>query len=168
MVQNRKWRNPYASIVKKSKPAQATQAPKASVALTPQAAQKRPPATSRLVPVDLRSSVSWVRNNLKGIGSTIRQMEETMDTLHGAMQMIESLGVGRPSLKAAKSTGRGPVTDELLDDDQDDDTANRVGNLLNNIDLNQLMSLLQSPLVQNLLNQNLGASTNNSTRKKEG
>jgi len=148
-----RWRNPYAPINKKSSPA----AGKAgSLAVTPTQKNSKIPA------VDLRASVSKMRSNLKGISSTIRQMEETMDTLYGAMDMIESLGKvstsSKKQLPVDKPSNR--VREDHAHVEESDNSSP-----LSGIDVNQLLSILQSPLVQSLLNQNQTAGTK---RKKEG
>jgi hypothetical protein len=151
-MNNRKWRNPYAPIGSKKLNSQTADV---SLAVTP---RKVEPA------VDLRTSVSRMRSNIKGISHTIRQVEQTMDTLYGAMEVFESFG---------KKTGKSPSEDKPVsrraDPQERDEPAmesNANGsNPLANIDITQLLSLLQSPLVQNLLNQ---SASNNGKRKKEG
>ncbi len=151
-MNKRKWRNPYAPIPSKKlseKPAEV------SLAVTP---RKVVPTT------DLRTSVSRMRSNIKGISSTIRQVEQTMDTLYGAMEVFDSLG--KKSLPAG--TGKAPARRNLSDamETPDESTENSGGsNPFGNIDIGQLLNLLQSPLVQNLLNQSAGSE---SKRKKEG
>jgi translation initiation factor 2B subunit (eIF-2B alpha/beta/delta family) len=150
-MNNRKWRNPYAPIGSKKLNSQTADV---SLAVTP---RKVEPA------VDLRTSVSRMRSNIKGISHTIRQVEQTMDTLYGAMEMFESLGK-----KSGKSPSEDRPVSRRIETQEKDDAgveSNANGsNLLANIDIGQLLTLLQSPLVQNLLNQ----SANNGKRKKEG
>ena len=158
-MNQRKWRNPYTPLSKKTgQPTAGSTAP-ASLAVT---SKKTLPA------LDLRSSVSRMRNNIKGISSTIRQMEETMDTLYGAMEMVDSLGRGS---SRGSSTVQGRNNRELPPPAEPDDTDNPSesgsggSNPLANIDMGQLLGLLQSPLVQSLLNQ---STSSNAKRKKEG
>ncbi|WP_241254479.1 hypothetical protein [Brevibacillus sp. SYP-B805] len=161
-MNSRKWRNPYSPLAKKAGKAAAV--PAAAVPAT--TASLSVPAPKSLSVLDLRSSVSRMRNNIKGISSTIRQMEETMDTLYGAMQMVESLG--RSSAKTGvgqqprDGSDRGQAASEEADNQQEPATNS---NPLANIDMNQLLNLLQSPLVQSLLSQHTGAAAK---RKKEG
>jgi hypothetical protein len=158
-MNSRKWRNPYTPINKKIDRIAGSQAALTSLTLTPKKA---------VLPLDFRSSVSRMRNNIKGISSTIRQMEETMETLYTAMEMLDTLGNKVPkSLPAAaqklvpkRSSGENPAQLEEAEQPAENDA-----NPLANIDLNQLLSLLQSPLVQSLLNQNSGSKAQ---RKKEG
>jgi len=156
-MNSRKWRNPYAPLNKKSgQPAKLPGAAPAALALN----TKKSP-----LPFDLRSSVSRMRNNIKGISSTIRQMEETMDTLYGAMEMVESLGRqgGRTSAPAHPSSME---HHSFAPRDEVETEENHESNhALPNIDMGQLLQLLQSPLVQSLISQHLGSSTK---RKKEG
>ncbi|MFY0543044.1 hypothetical protein [Brevibacillus sp. H7] len=148
-MNSRKWRNPYAPIPSKKlseKPADVT------LAVTP---RNIVPAT------DLRTSVSRMRTNIKGISSTIRQVEQTMDTLYGAMEMIDTLGkktstAGNPTPKRGAAETREAV----------DESADASNNPLGNLDIGQILNLLQSPLVQNLLNQT--GSNGGTKRKKEG
>jgi hypothetical protein len=156
-MNSRKWRNPYSPIAKKAGQAAAVPATAASLSV---------PAQKSMSVPDLRTSVSRMRNNIKGISSTIRQMEETMDTLYGAMQMVESLG--RSSAKSGAGpqlrdgSDRGLAASEEADIQQEPATNS---NPLANIDMNQLLNLLQSPLVQSLLSQHTGPAAK---RKKEG
>jgi hypothetical protein len=150
-MNSRKWRNPYAPIVNKKLNKQAADV---SLAVTP---RKAVPA------VDLRTSVSRMRSNIKGISNTIRQVEQTMDTLYGAMEVFESLGK-KSAKTASEDKGATRRTDTQNRDDSAADSNANGNNPLANIDINQLLNLLQSPLVQNLLNQ----SNNNGKRKKEG
>ncbi len=149
----RRWRNPYAPISKKTGRPTGV-ATGSSLALTPNK-QAAPP-------LDLRTSVSRMRSNIKGISSTIRQMEETMDTIYGAIEMLDSLGkkMGVTRLKSVlpqrTETGKADPAPEQ------EATGN---NPLGNLDIGQLFGILQSPLVQNLLQQSAGGGTN---RKKEG
>jgi hypothetical protein len=150
-MNNRKWRNPYAPIGNKK---QNSQTADVSLAVTPR----------KVVPaVDLRTSVSRMRSNIKGISHTIRQVEQTMDTLYGAMEVFESFGK-----KSAKAPAEDRPVSRRTEPQEREAPAvesNENGsNPLANIDITQLLGLLQSPLVQNLLNQ----SASNGKRKKEG
>lgn len=99
-----------------------------------------------------------MRHNIKGIGSTIRQVEDTMDSLYGAMEMMENLGkrTPEPERKASPEPQKAAETPPQ---------ESGLGNLLANIDIGQLLGLLQSPLVQNLITQ---VSSSSKERKKEG
>ncbi|RNB58640.1 hypothetical protein AAFJ72_09995 [Brevibacillus gelatini] len=171
-VNGRKWRNPYAPIPSKKLSDQATDV---SLAISPR----------KIIPaVDLRSSVSKMRSNIKGISSTIRQVEETMDTLYGAMEIIENLGkrsaepeasAEKPAsgrrkgnTGAAKDSAKGKDTARAEEAPQESSAAAGGGgsNPLGNIDIGQLLGLLQSPLVQNLLTQTVSGTSKQ--RKKEG
>lgn len=162
---NRKWRNPYAPIPSKKL---TDQVQDVSLAVTPK----------KLLPaVDLRTSVSKMRSNIKGISTTIRQVEETMDTLYGAMEMFENLGKRTPEpavatekpaskRKAGASTSASAEAEKTVE--QASETESSGGsNPLANIDIGQLLGLLQSPLVQNLLSQTVGNNISKQ-RKKEG
>lgn len=162
MSSNRKWRNPYAPIPSKKLNEQATEV---SLAVTPK----------KVVPVtaDLRTSVSKMRNNIKGISTTIRQVEETMDTLYGAMEIFENLGkrnadkpetVEKPGNKRKAAADSAQKASESSEQEAGSGHAN--SNPLANIDIGQLLGLLQSPLVQNLLTQTVANS--GKQRKKEG
>ncbi|CAJ1002863.1 MULTISPECIES: hypothetical protein [Bacillales] len=151
----RKWRNPYAPIPSRKL---SDKVQEVSLAVTP---RKTVPEVT-----DLRSSVSRMRSNIKGISSTIRQVEETMDTLYGAMQLFERLG--KRSAEAAdteKPAGKRQSAETSSPANEAAEGNNGGGNLLGNIDINQLLSLLQSPLVQSLLNQTANGAAK---RKKEG
>lgn len=160
----RKWRNPYAPIPSRKLSEEVTDV---SLAITPK----------KIVPaVDLRTSVSRMRNNIKGISSTIRQVEETMDSLYGAMELFENLGK-KPEEKAEapatekKGTRRKGVSEAARmaeEESPEPEPAATNSNPLGNIDIGQLLGLLQSPLVQNLLSQTVGNSNNAKQRKKEG
>lgn len=175
------WRNPYAPLGKK--PVQAVQA-----RMNPQEAL---PSLKKLlpIPIDVRASVMRMRNNIKGISTTIRQMEETMDTLYGAVELFQSLG--RKSSKSAEEAqkpkeqrkgARGNAAPqrtnaegasarraapEAVGAPEASEADNSIDNVLANIDIGQILNLLQSPLVQNLIQQNLGSGTS-AKRKKEG
>ncbi len=149
-----KWRNPYTPISKKIDRSKVGQA-NASLAITPK---------KESVPADFKTSVLKMRDNIKGISSTIRQMEETMDTIYGAMEMLDSLGK-----RSQKSAVLGPKSQKLLAQETEEETtsqsaASSLSNALGNIDIGQLINILQSPLVQNLLTQ----SNTGQKRKKEG
>ncbi|MGN7468928.1 hypothetical protein [Brevibacillus sp. SAFN-007a] len=171
-VNGRKWRNPYAPIPSRKL---SDQAADVSLAISPK----------KIIPaVDLRSSVSKMRNNIKGISSTIRQVEETMDTLYGAMEIIENLGkratepeaaVEKPistrrkgNTGAAKESAKGRESARAEEAPQESSAAagSGGGNPLGNIDIGQILGLLQSPLVQNLLTQTVSGTSKQ--RKKEG
>lgn len=158
-MSNRKWRNPYAPIPSKKL---SEQVKEVSLAVTPK----------KVVPaVDLRTSVSKMRNNIKGISSTIRQVEETMDTLYGAMEMFENLGKRTAPAKtdaAEKTVAKRRASSESAKQADEAATEADTGssNPLANIDIGQLLGLLQSPLVQNLLNQTVNSGSKQ--RKKEG
>ncbi|MFS0555528.1 hypothetical protein [Brevibacillus sp. 179-C9.3 HS] len=153
-VNNRKWRNPYAPIPSKKL---SDQVEEVSLSITPK----------RILPaVDLRTSVSKMRHNIKGIGSTIRQVEDTMDSLYGAMEMIENLGKrqAEPEVAAEKPVSKKKAAAEPPKAAETPQESG-LSNLLANIDIGQLLGLLQSPLVQNLITQ-VGSSSKE--RKKEG
>ncbi|MDF2681383.1 MAG: hypothetical protein K0R47_2573 [Brevibacillus sp.] len=159
---NRKWRNPYAPIPSKKLSDKLTDV---SLAVTPK----------KVVPaVDLRTSVSKMRNNIKGISSTIRQVEETMDSLYGAMEIFENFGK-RPAEKAEPVASEKPASkrkgaseaSRMVEESPEPETSTTNSNPLGNIDIGQLLGLLQSPLVQNLLSQTVGNSSSKQ-RKKEG
>lgn len=157
-VSNRKWRNPYAPIPSKKL---SDQVENVSLSISP---KKILPA------VDLRTSVSKMRHNIKGIGSTIRQVEDTMDSLYGAMEMIENLGKRTPESevvaeKPATAGKRKAAPEPQKATETPPPQESGLGNLLANIDIGQLLGLLQSPLVQNLITQ---VSGNTKERKKEG
>ncbi|MEJ8544883.1 hypothetical protein [Brevibacillus borstelensis] len=162
-MSTKKWRNPYAPIPSKKLNDQITDV---SLAVTPKKVVQT---------VDLRTSVSKMRTNIKGISSTIRQVEETMDTLYGAMEMFESLGKrsakGSSSEKTAEKPAERSVSKKQAaesahePEDVREEAENSGSNPLANIDIGQLLGLLQSPLVQNLLNQSANGSAK---RKKEG
>lgn len=164
-MNRRKWRNPYQPIHKQqeqSYPESVTPTLAGSLAVK----AKRPIA----VPADLRTSVSRMRSNIKGISSTIRQVEETMDTIYGAMEMLDSLG--KPALRSSAATNTGDQASRLLSEEHrpsgegpEASSGTTSGNGLNGLDINQLLAILQSPLVQNLLNQQSGGANK---RKKEG
>ena len=155
-MNTRKWRNPYTPISKKVDRSVLGQA-NASLAITP---KKEPPAT------DIRLSVLKMRDNIKGISSTIRQMEETMNTIYGAMEMLDSLG--RNSAKSASSKPKQHRQVEDEDDQPSQSAASGLSNALGNLDIGQLLSILQSPLVQNLLSQTNTTPISTAKRKKEG
>lgn len=160
-MNNRKWRNPYTALSKKNgQTSAAGSATPTSLSLTPK---------KGLPNLDLRTSVSRMRSNIKGISSTIRQMEETMDTLYGAMEMVDSLGKGS-SRTAVAPAPQGKASRSLPSSDSQDadnplEESGGGSNPLANIDMNQLLGLLQSPLVQSLLSQNNSGAPK---RKKEG
>ncbi|GIO06898.1 hypothetical protein J31TS6_29260 [Brevibacillus reuszeri] len=164
---NRKWRNPYAPIPSKKL---TDQVQDVSLAVTPK----------KLLPaVDLRTSVSKMRSNIKGISTTIRQVEETMDTLYGAMEIFENLGkrtpepavaTEKPASKrkaSANASASASVEAEKTVEQASETESGGGSNPLANIDIGQLLGLLQSPLVQNLLSQTVG-NNNSKQRKKEG
>ncbi|UFJ42798.1 hypothetical protein LOK74_10015 [Brevibacillus humidisoli] len=165
-MNRRKWRNPYLPIHKQN---ERSEADPVSPSLAGSLAVR--PKKPALVPADLRTSVSRMRSNIKGISSTIRQVEETMDTIYGAMEMLDSLGKSgtRPSPPAQTAANRStPQSDEEkhpLGESTSSSTGSQSGNGLGNLDVNQLLAILQSPLVQNLLSQQSGGPTK---RKKEG
>lgn len=162
MSSKRKWRNPYAPIPSKKLNDQATEV---SLAVTPK----------KVIPaVDLRTSVSKMRNNIKGISTTIRQVEQTMDTLYGAMEMFENLGkrsadkaaaTGKTTVKKKAASQTARTTSEPTEPEPEESNSSG-NNPLANIDIGQLLGLLQSPLVQNLLSQTF--ANNGKQRKKEG
>ncbi|WP_429840938.1 hypothetical protein [Brevibacillus sp. FIR094] len=157
-INNRKWRNPYAPIPSKKL---SDQVENVSLSIS----QKR-----ILPTVDLRTSVTKMRHNIKGIGSTIRQVEDTMDSLYGAMEMMENLGkrAPEPEVVAEKPAGKrkaAPPEPQKAAEPAPQESGLGLGNLLGNIDIGQLLGLLQSPLVQNLITQ---VSGNSKERKKEG
>lgn len=162
---NRKWRNPYAPIP--SKKLSSEQVTDVSLAVTP---KKILPA------VDLRTSVSKMRNNIKGISTTIRQVEETMDTLYGAMEVFENLGkrapepevaAEKPEKNVSKKKSQAKEAPEKAVAEPAEAESGGNSNPLANIDIGQLLGLLQSPLVQSLISQTVGGNTSKQ-RKKEG
>lgn len=151
----RKWRNPYAPIPSKKLNEKAQEV---SLAVTP---RKAVPEV-----IDLRTSVSRMRSNIKGISSTIRQVEETMDTLYGAMQIFERLGKRSTDAETAeKPAGKRQSAETSSPANEGTEGNSGVGNPLGNIDIGQLLGLLQSPLVQSLLSQTANGAAK---RKKEG
>ncbi|EJL32098.1 hypothetical protein PMI05_00385 [Brevibacillus sp. BC25] len=158
-VNNRKWRNPYAPIPSKKL---SDQVENVSLSISPK----------RILPaVDLRTSVTKMRHNIKGIGSTIRQVEDTMDSLYGAMEMMENLGKRTPEPEvvaekpAAAGKRKAAPEPQKAAETPPQESGLGLGNLLSNIDIGQLLGLLQSPLVQNLITQ---VSSSSKERKKEG
>ncbi|WP_232696307.1 hypothetical protein [Brevibacillus daliensis] len=195
-MNKRNWRNPYVTIQKKTTHPSAKQSKPQSKKAVPVAVKEVDespdvdvvePREERNVPerktlfanfpalnilnnLDIRTSVTRIRSNIKGISSTIKQMEDTMDTIFGAMEMFEAFGnPAKASTKESVLDSRSSRTEaaestDNLDDESPIQKNNSASNLLSNIDLGQLLGLLQSPLVQSLLNQ----SSNDETRKKEG
>ncbi len=173
-MSTQKWRNPYAPLNKKQgKP----------VVVPAKATAPTLPFTKAILPLDIRASVSRMRTNIKGISTTIRQMEETMDTLYGAMELFNSFGKSSAKQTEAADNGhhhqhQAKGRTQLAAKDErkpEGEHSNDGGNPLGNIDISQLLNLLQSPLVQSLIQQNIGgsatpASTGSSStkRKKEG
>lgn len=96
-----------------------------------------------------------------------------MDSLYGAMEMIENFGKRAPEPEAV--TAEKPATKRKAAAEatpkappkaaEPPPQESGLGSLLSNIDIGQLLGLLQSPLVQNLITQ-VGGSTKE--RKKEG
>ncbi|MGC5324543.1 hypothetical protein [Brevibacillus sp. SYSU BS000544] len=163
-MSTRKWRNPYTPINKKVDRTVIGQA-KSSIAITPH----------REAPQDLRASVLKMRDNIKGISSTIRQMEETMDTIYGAIEMLDTLGKRTSKASPSPNPGKQKSQKAFFEDEVAPESSAQantsglgagsgLGNALSNIDIGQLISILQSPLVQNLLSQ----PSTTSKRKKEG
>ncbi|MFM1652731.1 hypothetical protein ACI7RC_11605 [Brevibacillus sp. B_LB10_24] len=146
----RKWRNPYAPMTKKKIQPQEGQAGRLPVPLEPLSSE------------EVRSSVNRMRLNIKGISSTIRQVENTMDTLYGAMEILESLS--RTSAKPAQINKAAEPKRHRGEQAEEEDDSNPLGPL-GNIDIGQLLNLLQSPLVQNLLKHQADGADK---RKKEG
>ncbi|MBO8163022.1 MAG: hypothetical protein H0Z34_04770 [Brevibacillus sp.] len=160
----RTWRNPYLPIHKrKERNTSSSAQPVAagSLAVTPR---------KLAIPMDLRTSVTRMRTNIKGISHTIRQVEETMDTIYGAMEMLESLGKSgaRPPAPSQATSSRPvkPAEDHHTSSEPAPESASPLGGALGSLDVNQLLSILQSPLVQSLLNQQTNSGT--TKRKKEG
>ncbi|USG63527.1 hypothetical protein NDK47_15225 [Brevibacillus ruminantium] len=153
----KKWRNPYAPIPSKKLSDQSTDV---SLAVTPKKVVQA---------VDLRTSVSKMRSNIKGISSTIRQVEETMDTLYGAMEMFDTFGKRKnaPENQGDKQTAKKQLSENRLAAEEvgEDMENSGASNPLGNIDIGQILGLLQSPLVQSLLTSTTNAVTK---RKKEG
>ncbi|QQE72770.1 hypothetical protein KDJ56_12450 [Brevibacillus composti] len=155
----KKWRNPYAPMPSRKLSEQPAEV---SLAVTPKKAVQT---------VDLRTSVSRMRSNIKGISSTIRQVEETMDTLYGAMEIFDSIGKrnGKNSEPekppADKRKARTQAAESADVEELSEGAENSGGNPLGNLDIGQLLGILQSPLVQNLLSQTTSGA---SKRKKEG
>lgn len=92
-----------------------------------------------------------------------------MDSLYGAMEMIENLGkrTPEPEVVAEKpaAAGKRKAAPEPQKVAETPPQESGLGSLLANIDIGQLLGLLQSPLVQNLITQ---VSSNSKERKKEG
>lgn len=158
-METKKWRNPYAPLSKKSAQPAPTRVNVAKATIAPSAPLRK------LVPIDVRASVSRMRHNIKGISTTIRQMEETMDTLYGAMEIVQSFGRSRKTETEAdqprpsrreNQAARKQAVEQTETGEEGDDSGLNLGNLLSNLDLGQILSLLQSPLIQNLIKQNLG------------
>ena len=100
-----------------------------------------------------------------------------MDTLYGAMEMFENLGKRTPepavatekpaSKRKASANASASVEAEKTVEQASETESGGGSNPLANIDIGQLLGLLQSPLVQNLLSQTVGNNISKQ-RKKEG
>ncbi|RKD25690.1 hypothetical protein BEP19_01750 [Ammoniphilus oxalaticus] len=101
---------------------------------TPGPAPRPKPMAAKLVspkqdPSQTKHSLLTIRNQMRGFREQLEQMEKTMDTLFHVMDAIEKLN------SPSKSSGN---PSNLLKSFQ-------------NIDFKQVMNLLQSPLVQALV-----------------
>lgn len=190
-MSKRKWRNPYVTINKKpSRPSAnkaktkakedvtvAVQEPVVSEVPQKKGFLSKLPSLDILSNLDLRTSVTTVRSNIRGISTTIRQMEDTMESIFGAMEMLESFGKinkteSSESVNAATPSKRNKPQQEsafLFEDEEESEeeapVKENASNPFSGIDIGQLLGLLQSPLVQSLLTQ---SSSDSGKRKKEG
>ena len=188
-MSKRKWRNPYVTINKKPSRPSANKA-KTKVKENATIAVKEPvvaetvqkkgllsklPSLDILSTLDLRTSVTKVRTNIKGVSSTIRQMEDTMESIFGAMEMLDSFrkvnksGDVKTASEESSNQKQQHESAFLFDDEEEtEETApaqENTSNPFSGLDIGQLLGLLQSPLVQSLLTQ---SSSDSGKRKKEG
>ncbi|RFB35564.1 hypothetical protein [Brevibacillus sp. VP] len=193
-MSKQKWRNPYVTINKKPSRPSANKAKtkaKGNVNIAVQEpvvkeiSQKKGllsklPSLDILSNLDLRTSVTKVRSNIKGISTTIRQMEDTMESIFGAMEMLDSFrkvnkteNVKTENVKTASEIPPQKKQQHesafLFEDEEEIEeeapVQENTSNPFSGLDIGQLLGLLQSPLVQSLLTQ---SSNDSGKRKKEG
>ncbi|MCR8982472.1 hypothetical protein [Brevibacillus laterosporus] len=188
-MSKRKWRNPYVTINKKPSRPSANKAKtkaKGNVNIAVQEpvvkefSQKKGllsklPSLDILSNLDLRTSVTKVRSNIKGISTTIRQMEDTMESIFGAMEMLDSFRKVNKTENVKTASEIPPQKKQqhesafLFEDEEEIEeeapVQENTSNPFSGLDIGQLLGLLQSPLVQSLLTQ---SSNDSGKRKKEG
>lgn len=118
------WRNPYPAKRRRTPTTTQRQKPASAPVRTPQVPTKQDTRQAK-------HSLLTIRNQVRGFREQVEQMEKTMDTLFTVMEAIDKLGT--PS--SVKGSGS---QSNLLKSFQ-------------NIDFKQVMSFLQSPLVQALV-----------------
>jgi hypothetical protein len=132
-MNERQWRNPYAQRRKKKPQKVKTQGNLALLA-TPKQETK-----------NMRTSMLKMREQVKGVREQLVQMEATLDKLLDLSEVMDRLG------KSGKK-GKG----------KDSNSLNLV-QTLQHMDFKQVMNLLQSPLVQAIIE----TMTEESTEKKK-
>lgn len=115
----------------------------------------------------VKASVTRMRSNIKGIGQTIRQVEETMNSLSNAMEILGRFGSFSRS-QPVQETGRSGRGHSTVARSRHSAESGHTESLMGNIDVEQIMQILQSPLVQSLLSSSSGSSPVKKQRKKEG
>lgn len=108
---------------------------------TPSALMKNLPDLLPKSPDEMRVSINNVREWSSQMRSTMLQVEQTLGTLHGLVGMYERWNSGNEARQAAQIASGQPVDRSPLS----------FVRSLRNVDFSQILSLLNSPLVQALL-----------------
>lgn len=109
--------------------------------IVPSALMKNLPDLLPKSPSEMRSSINNVREWSSQMRTTMLQVEQTLSTLHGLVSMYERWNAGNEARQAAR----------IASGESIDRTPISFIRSLRNVDFSQMFALLNSPLVQALL-----------------
>ncbi|WP_169835584.1 hypothetical protein [Novibacillus thermophilus] len=123
--------------------------------------------------MSILNSFYTIRMTVKDLRVSLEKLDSAMDSAYQMVEIAQSLfnnqssGKGRPPLRLLPPDNRAPKRrDKKSERRQSDD---QLSGLLDNVDVGQLMTLMQSPFVQNILKQIFqGDALNSGSSTKKG
>lgn len=145
----------------------------------------RRPSTAQATPESILRSLSsinimsilnsfyTIRMTVKDLRVSLEKLDSAMDSAYQMVEIAQSLfnnqpsSKGRPPLRLLPPDNRVPKGRDKKSERQQSD--NQLSGLLDNVDVGQLMTLMQSPFVQNILKQIFqGDALNSGSSTKKG
>lgn len=149
--------------------------------------RKKEPTPKKLSTPSLSTIISGffsMRNTIKDLSDSLQRMEKIMDNTYRMFELATSLWgqrpgtrgrLPRPPLRLIKPNPGPHFSPEREDEiprlnlppeDGKNDGNPSLARLLDNIDMSQILKVMQSPLVQQMLNSMMQAKTSNHKAKK--
>lgn len=146
--QQRHWRNPYKTKKKRSS---SFTGKKKNVSSRKKSNVTYLSAPSKNQVEQMRYTILRMRDNIKQASTMIQQIDQAMDSIVSAFDLMDQFGIG---FGKKKGKNQSIQVSSLL-------------KKLNHVDFRQLIEILQSPMIQSLLTDDLKINDVESTTKRK-